>query len=95
MKQFLASTNVRPALATLAALAIINTSLLGHRAAAWGDTAHVTEAVHVLDATQIAGGQSVDEIYLCIGLAGLSLVTPLALLFAIPTCGGVLLGTLG
>lgn len=95
MKQFLASMNIRPALATLAALSIINASLLGHRESLRGHTAHVSESVLVLDAANVTGGQSADEVYLCIGLAGLSLVMPLALFFAIPACGSVLLGTLG
>ena len=95
MKPFLASMNIRSALATLAVAAIINASLLGHRESAWGATASAGEALHVLDATHVAGGQSVDEVYLCIALAGVSLVMPLALFFAVPVCFDALTGTLG
>ena len=82
-------------MATLAALSVINASLLGYGESAWGDTDHVAESIQVLDATHVVGGQSADEVYLCLGLAGLSMVVPLALIFAIPACGSVLLGTFG
>lgn len=95
MKKFSGSTKIRSAMATLAALSIINASLLGPGGSAWGDTDHVAESIQVVDATHVVGGQAAEDVYLCIGLAGLSFVMPLALIFAVPVCGGVLLGTLG
>ena len=95
MKKFSGSTKIRSAMATLATLSIINASLLGHGGSPWGDTDHVAESIQVVDATHVVGGQSADEAYLCIALAGLSMVVPLVLIFAVPACGSVLLGTLG
>ena len=95
MKRTIASANIRPALAALAALAIINASLPGHRESAWGDSDHVSESIRVVDATQVAGGQLADEVYLCIGLAGISLLAPLVILLAIPVCASAFTGTLG
>lgn len=94
MRKQLGLNYIRPVVAAVMALSITNASLAAHRQSGRGDMAPVADAVQVLEAAHVVGGQA-GGASICVALVAISPFFPPAILPAVFVCSRVLTETLG